>query len=257
MTGLRRLATQRDLMVAAVYVIACVAALFVPVPLVRAIVVVPLVLFVPGYALVSALFPLLVVPTVERVLMAIGASLGVTIIVGLVLSFAGIALTPVSWLAALAGVSIGGITAAALRRTRSGVDGPRLGLATMPRRGALAVLIALLVVGNVVVGSRIVAGDQQQTPPLQLWMLPIEGRPLSAELGVQADDTGGRYAIVVSSAGSIVAQYNPFLRPNETWQTVVAFTPEVRSRPIVARLYEPGAAVESRFVVMQPVTGGG
>jgi hypothetical protein len=254
MNVLRRLADQRDLVLVTLYIFVAAATVFGPIPILRAAAAVPLVLLIPGYTLVGVLFPALVVPTVERLLMSIALSVGITILLGLFLAFTGIGLTPLSWLVGLLVISLVGLTVAAWRRVRFGIDGPTIRLATMPRMGALAVLVSALVVGHVVLGSRIFASDQQAHPPLQLWMNPVA--PSSAQLGVHADDTGGQYRVVISVAGDVFGEYEPVLTPQETWQTMVQFPAEVRARPIVARLYEPGSETEARFVVLQPVTGG-
>jgi hypothetical protein len=250
----RRLLDQRDLLIVTLYLFAAAATVFGPVPVVRAVAVIPLVLLIPGYTLVGVLFPALVVPTVERLLLSIALSVGITIVLGLFLAFTGIGLTPLSWLIGLLAISLVGLIVAAWRRVRYGIAGPAIRIATMPRMGALAVLVSALVIGNVVLGSRIVAGDQQGHPPLQLWMIPIE--PASAQLGIHADDSGGQYRVVISVAGDVFGEYDPVLDPQETWQTMVQFPAEVRAQPIVARLYEAGSETEARFVVLQPVTGG-
>jgi hypothetical protein len=256
-TLLRSAAQQRDLLLVGLYLVVAAATVFLPIPVVRAVATIPLVLFVPGYAIVATLFPALVVPTVERILMSIAVSIGTTIAAGLLLAFAGIALTPASWLLALTSTTTIFLVLAATRRYSERVAGPRIGVASMPRLGAFAVLVAVLIAGNVVLGSRIVAGEQQANPPLSLWMIPAGGRPLAAELGVHAGDVGGRYSVVISSAGNVVDEYHPVLEPQQTWKTVVTFDPEVRATPIVARLYEPGAQNESRYVVLQPANRGG
>ena len=66
----------------------------------------------------------------------------------------------------------------------------------------------------------------------------------------------GETSVVISVAGDVFGEYDPVLAPQETWQTMVQFPAAVRAQPIVARLYEPGSETESRFVVLQPVTGG-
>ena len=248
------LLAHRDLIAAALYVLATAAVFFLPIPILRAVIVIPLVLLVPGYALVSALFPALVVPTVERLLMSVGASLALVIGIGLALAFSGLGLTPVNWLLALSFASLLLLGVAALRRDANGITPPAFRVAPMSRLGALAVVGAVLIVANVLVGSRLIAGDQQANPPLQLWMVPVPGDDLAAEIGVHADDAGGRYTVIVSSAGAVVADYDIVVPAQETWTTVVEFTPDVRSRPIVARLYEAGETVEARFVVLQPIT---
>ena len=254
----RRLLDHVDLGLCALVVIASlVATLFDLSPIVRTLLGVPLVLFVPGYAMTSLLFPALVIPGVERALLAMGTSIVVTILAGLALAVAAVPLTPASWSVTLSVITLVGIAFTWLRRTSLGVTGPSLGLATMPRLAALMVAIAALGAMNIVAGSQLVADQQQSPAPLQLWMVPVDQQPNQARLGMQADGAGGAYVIELSTGGAVLQKFDITLEPEQVWETIVDFPAQARTQPIVARLYQSGSDTESRFVVLEPATNSG
>jgi len=258
MNRLRALAYHVDLWVAALLVLAAMAAVTLNLgTLPRVLLGVPLVLFLPGYALVSALFPTRVIPTVERLLLALGASIALAIVVGLALALAGVLLTPGSWTVALALLTMIGVVVAWVRRLRHGVTGPGFAFVTMPRLSALMVVVAVLGAINIVAGSNLVAQDQASPAPAQLWMVPIPGQPDEAQLGMRAGADGGPYLIRLSSGGTTLREFNVDTAPGQEWVTDVVFPVAVRANPIVARLYYNGSDTEMRFVVLEPATNGG
>lgn len=249
--------TQPDLtFVSFVAMAALVAATLGVSPLLRTVVAAPLVLFLPGYALVSAIFPSLVLPAVERILLSIGLSICVTVLLGLGIAASGVPLAPVSWALALTMITVTACGVAWLRRVRRGLVGPAVTIARMPRRGVIMVFVAALIAADVLLGSRLIAGDQQAPAPVQLWMVPIAGQPNDALIGVRAGETASDYRIVISVAGDPIYEFDLQLAAGERWERNVNFAAELRARPIVARLYEGSSAVESRFVVLQPQTNG-
>lgn len=223
-------------------------------PQLRTFVAVPLVLFVPGYSLVSAIFPSFVLPAVERLLLSVGLSICATILVGLGIAAVGVPLAPLSWAIPLAGITLAASGVAWVRRARRGLVGPTLTVARMPRSGLIMVVVAALVAADVLLGSRLIAGQQQAPVPTQLWLVPISGQPNDALIGVRAGGAAAEYRLVISVAGEPIYEFDLDLAAGETWERNVNFAAELRERPIVARLYEGSSEVESRFVVLQPQT---
>jgi hypothetical protein len=225
-------------------------------PVLRTAVAIPLVLLLPGYVLLDALFPTRILPAIERVLISIGASLCVTILAGLVIAALGVPLGPRSWVVALAAFVVVVATVGLARRVRRGIAGPGLPIAAIPRAGAVLFVVAALLAADVVLASRLIATEQQPAPPVQLWMVPVEGSPADAVIGVRADDDAGQYRVVISASGEPIFQFDLALKPDETWQRNVTFAAELRAVPIVARLYEGTSTAEIRFVVLQPASNG-
>jgi hypothetical protein len=254
---LRRLIDHIDLWLAALAALAPVTALLLGAsPLVRTVLAVPLVLFLPGHALVSLLFPARIIPAVERLLLAAGSSVAVTVLAGLALAWSGVGLAPRSWAITLATITLSGLAVAWLRRLRRGLLGPGVRLATMPFLAAMMILIATLAAADVLLGSRLIAGQQKSPAPVELWMVPVDQMPASARLGVRAGGDGGNFVLRLSSEGVELQQFNLSLRPEEVWETSINFSGAVRAQPIVARLYQDASDTELRFVVLQPATDG-
>src|SRR4249919_523027 len=72
----------------------------------RALVGLPLVLFVPGYALTAAAFPAGRLGTIERLLFSVGASLALAALAGLLLQWTALGLRPAAWVIALGNLTL-------------------------------------------------------------------------------------------------------------------------------------------------------
>jgi hypothetical protein len=226
-------------------------------PVLRIALALPSVLFVPGYTFVNALFPTLVLPTVERILLSLGSSLGLTILLGLALAALRIPLEPLAWASGLALITIVAAVVAWARRARRGLAGPTLSIARMPLPGIVVLGVAVLITADVLLGSRLIAGQQQAPSPAQLWLVPVNGKPNDAILGVRAGDAAEDFRVVISVAGESIYQFDVPLEPLEVWERNVTFASELRDQPIVARLYEGSDPQEIRYVVLQPLTNSG
>ncbi len=259
MTRLRALIDQPDLALAAVFVmlggIGAVGA-FDGIPLLHVMLTVPLVLFLPGYALVNAALPSLVVPAVERLLISVGTSIALTILVGVVLGWPTFGLNQATWPLALVALTIILIAIAWARRSLLGIVGARPRIAPMPLGAALALGLAILIVGNVLIGARLFAQSQQSPVPVQLWMLPVSGEMDQARLGMRAGSDGGRFEIIVSASGQALHTFDLDLPAEQTWETILDLPAGTESVPIVARLYDNGSDVESRYVTLVPANRG-
>jgi len=223
-------------------------------PVIRLVVAIPLVLFLPGYVLLDALFPARVLPAIERLLVSVGASIALTIITGLAIAAVRVPLEPRAWAATLTLLVTVGSIIALVRRVRRRIPGPGFPIAGMPRAGAVVLGIAVLLAADGVRGSRLVAADQQPPAPLQLWMVPVQGHPDDANLGVRAGGDPASYRLVISAAGDVIYEFDLSLASGETWERDVTFAADLREMPIVARLYEGASPIETRFVVLQPAT---
>lgn len=210
-----------------------------------------LVLVMPGYALLSALMPSRGLSALERMLVAIAASIAATIVVGFILAALGLPLDRLNWVVALSSITIGLAIVAWVRRYLRGTLYVMPRVPGMPLRQAAVLLVAGLLFADAVLGSRLIAGSQIGAPPEQLWLLRTG--PTAAQLGMRAGAGGGDYVIRVSSAGSPVRELTLPLGASETWQKTVELTPAQAQVPLVARLYRLGSDAEIRYVVLQPV----
>ncbi len=116
---------KNDLILVVAFVVISVVIITVP-PLnatpIRAVVVFPLMFFLPGYSLVSVLFPRKdELDTIERIALSIGLSISVVVFIGLALNFTpwGIRLGPI--LLVLSTFTLIGTAVSAVRRFGGGV----------------------------------------------------------------------------------------------------------------------------------------
>jgi len=186
----------------------------------------------------------------EKLLLAVAASIGLTMLVGFGLAALGLPLDRVNWATALSAIAIGLAIVAWVRRWSRGIVFTLARLPGMPLRQAAIALLAVLVFADAVLGSRLLAGGQFGAPPEQLWLLG--GGDSTAQLGLRAGPDGGDYLLRVTSAGNIVAEYSLALGQSEIWQMALALDPVEAQLPLVARLYRAGEEVEIRYVTLQP-----
>lgn len=220
----------KDLLV--VSIVALVAALLVfvmpsHVVFIR-ILTLPLVLILPGYALISALFPRHTFGVFEFFLFSLGVSLIMVILSGLVLNATPFGLRASSWSILLAIITLAACTAAFIRRRRQNIT-----VSGWPVRGKLGLLahqwmllslFTLLVCGTIV--ASIIGALQQAHPGFtQLWMLPVDGTGLehTVQLGVSNKESMALdYSLDVSVNGKVVQKWpSIYLRSNEQWETTL------------------------------------
>jgi len=87
-----------------------------PIPLLRVLFTLPLILVLPGYALVAAVFPRRLPRPTEHLVMTLALSLATTAVVGLLLNWSVPGLTDWTWLVVLPGITWGACLIAAVRR---------------------------------------------------------------------------------------------------------------------------------------------
>src|SRR5436190_734931 len=105
-------------------VLACACATAAPVvvlvdgvdPLLRLLIALPMVVIVPGYALMAATLPGPSLSGVERLVLSIGTSMAMTVLGGLFLNVTPWGLQPVTWVCLLSGLTMAAAAAAIKRR---------------------------------------------------------------------------------------------------------------------------------------------
>jgi hypothetical protein len=248
----------RDLIFAGVFAVIATAVVVIDAPpILRAAFSIPLVLFLPGYALINALLPSKELPAVERLTIAIGASLSLTILWGFLLAVSPVRLGAIQWTVMLAAATLVLLIVALHRRGQRHEPSPSLTIPRLRSLDAVLLAAAALSLVGVIFGMRIITAQLEEPPPALLWMLPASDGTLGAQLGVRAGRPEGGYLVRVTSAGVTLHEFRLSLDIGETWETLVAFTEQDRARPIVARLYDATGDQELRFVVLQPPPDGG
>jgi uncharacterized membrane protein len=213
----------------------------------RALVATPLVLLYPGYALAAALLPLgRPLDTVERLALAIGLSLALVPIFGLVLHFTpwGISLTSMVVVLTLWTLALSGI--ARLRRLKAPRDvgtrvHPRSSLRLEPLNMAVRTALILALLGALgftawqvydtepldsatelyVLGAGGLLGDY----PTTLWV----GRGQSLKVGVANREEGPMAYTVRAVLGGVSAGVVavPIMDPGESWEGRLRVEPQV------------------------------
>jgi uncharacterized membrane protein len=181
------------------------------VPALRILVSLPLALLLPGYALTSALFPNRVLGVPERLVMAIGLSLTVLVLAGILLNYTPGGLQTTTWVIWLYGFTIAVAIWALLRRSKSenAIQGTPVPVFTL-REGLLIVTACALTAASLLISYR---GVENQPQPgfTQLWILPGES-PDSVQVGIRnAEQHVMIYRLVILMDGQMLVQW-PFIR---------------------------------------------
>lgn len=222
----------------------------------RAILVLPLALVLPGYALTTAIFRRRLLPLPERIALALSLSLVATTGVSLFLYAISIGLTLHSWAAAL-GVVTAAATLTACARTapargRSTPLGHRLALQPLLRPLPIAIVIAAAgLAAAAVVLARTPLPSPSAPGYTALW---LTRKPHSGALtvGVRSEEhRRTRYRLRLVLAGRVTSR-RLALAPGETWQRTLP--PVRRAAASLYRAGKPGVYRSVRFA--QPSPGG-
>jgi hypothetical protein len=205
-------------------------AITVDTPAVRAIPAILLVLVAPGYALSVALFPL---PreVFERCLLALGLSLCVDVLGGLILDRTGVGLTSRSWSIGLAGFTLAACAVAG--RRRSGEAAASIPVATMRERMSRAerrkgmaaaglVTAALAMVVGAVLIARLPSGSAHVRGFSALWIVAVKPSEGSFSVGVRSDElqtTSYRLVATATAAQKVVIRRRVTLAPGQQFVT--------------------------------------
>ncbi len=233
-----------------------------PAPL-RAVLVSPLVLLLPGLAATEATFLPGTLSGTRRLVLGIGASLALAVLVGLVLNLFPEGLTVRRWAASLevltfvvAGVAL--VRQLVWRRrgrestqpspgvhAGNGDTGPpevRLRPCAISSSAALAVaavVVVALLTTAFVVARHGVASQQRQVAFTQLWMLPTSsGPPGTVSLGVQSHEPRTEhYEVALQAAGRTVwTSPRLELATGQQWETSVSIAAGASRRGTVPTL---------------------
>jgi len=208
----------------------------------------PLVLLLPGYALICALFPKETLGVAERFIFSLGLSLSIVIISGLLLNLTPFGLRSLSWAVCLGSVTVIASIIALIRRqgqfNASWVWSGHFGFTF---RQGLLLSLALIVVGGAIAIS-IIGAEQQPYPGFtQLWILPASHASAESvvHLGVKNhESTSMMYRLVVDINGNPIKVWPAIdVNQNDTWQTTLVLpqTAQGSNAKVEALLYREDA----------------
>lgn len=212
------------------------------VPFVGMVVGLALVLVLPGYAMVAAIFPDRAPEMPQRLLIIVGLSIAVTILGGYTLNLTPWGLRPESWAVLLGGVTLAALAVAALRRRghpTAGVWQPSsMHLGT--RQWLLLGLAALNVTGAVVV-AQVGAEKAPHTQFTQLWISEGEQQGTRvAHIGVSnQEQTALEYRLTVDVGATRITEWPSFtLGPGEKWEAAASLpAAQTTNQTVYATLY--------------------
>jgi uncharacterized membrane protein len=221
-----------------------IALLGVDLPLIRVPLGLLLVLVLPGYALVAALFPRHPLRLAERIVVIVGVSLVCTILGGLALDITPWGLTTNTWAVLLSLITVAGVVVAGLRRTGGepvpAIAGGRL-LPSLSIPQALLFGLAALVVAGALGMARAGALEAPTPGYTQLWLLPDgTGTPQQVRVGVSnAESTPVQYKLQLIVNGNVAQEWaNVPLAPGAKWETTTTLPADLpKTQPVAALLY--------------------
>lgn len=208
----------------------------------RTILVLPLALFLPGYALTRAIFDRGRPALAERIVLAFSLSLVATAFASLFLYFVSFGLTIPSWAAALAAITVGATLAGAARPSPASDRGApvvrRLALRRPlgPLPIAIAIAAAALVAGAVVL-ARTPLSSPSARGYTALWLARGPRSP-ALVLGVRSEEHHKtRYLLRLTLSGRVRRRHFA-LAPGQTWRE--RLPPARRAAASLYRVGRPG-----------------
>jgi uncharacterized membrane protein len=207
----------------------------------RAIITLPLVFVLPGYAITEALLPDYRSDLVKRLALIVGLSLAVTVLTGLVLNWLSISLNTTSWAVSLAGLTAVIALALSGRRaepTEARVVAPRVIVDARPAF-FLGIAVTLALAAFLVARN---SALREQTPEFtQLWMLPSSGDDRDTiRVGIRnMESRRSQYILVVKADDAIIGKWTSVeVEPNERWESPLPLPAgKVAALKITALLY--------------------
>lgn len=231
----------------------------------RIILGIPLVIFSPGYVLMTALFPRKEsMENVQRVALSLGMSIAVVPLIGLILNYTSWGITLESVLGSTAAFIVIMSVIAWVRRIQY-PEGERFGIwfhLNMSGLGkgiwdkTLTVVLAASVLGAIVAAGYAIATPEDGEKFTEFYILGPYGEaadyPRSVTVGRKVEVNAGivnhenetvSYRLVVTLDGVIQTEIGPILlAEDEVWEQVVGFTPTQpgESQEVEFLLYEQG-----------------
>lgn len=243
---MRRLAQHPggDLLVVLGLALVGLLALLLPIPdPAQAVLVAPLVLLLPGYALAALIFPPGAIDRELRLVFTVVFTISVISLGGLVLQTV-IELSAAVYAALLLTATVA-CTAGALRRRATGDWVPPL-QSRLPRIGfgPIAGFAAALVLAGCAIAVA-TAGQHRQLERERftaMWILPRgTGNDFSATIGLQNEEGSSRiYELRASQNGRPLRHWRLRLDPGDEWRGSVAASAIVGKVPVIAALYRDG-----------------
>jgi hypothetical protein len=243
---------QRHLLSVVFLAVVLGAAVFAPSPVaLRVGLALPLLLFLPGYALVWALFARATLDRASMLLLSIALSLAVVIIGSVALQWAG-PLERSTWVALATGVTVVAGSVAVLRAGPSS-DAPRLRLPRVRFVPALLLTLAVIVAAAAIALARTPLPARGVQGYTVLWVLPAKDGSHRVNVGVISSELHTTsYRLDIEENGRKAAMRQLTLAPTESWDELIRVPPSItRVRVLLHRESAPNE-VYRRVKVLLP-----
>jgi uncharacterized membrane protein len=242
-----------DLLAAIALAMVGLAAVLIPLDVwLRAVLWVPLVLGVPGYAILAALFPDGRLQPGERVVYAVAASIAATVLGGIVVQIV-LDLDRTVWAVLLAAITVVAALVAIRRRDRPSANagaaesasaGPRLHLPG-PVAGLILIVAVAVAAAAVVISSNGARRERDSYRFTALWVQPARQSAAAGggAVTVGVDNHQGataRYRLVVKQGGGILTRRRLELGDGGRWRLRLAVAPPSAADPVTATLRRNG-----------------
>lgn len=233
-----------DLIMVSILAVVCaaIALAMAAVPVVRIIGALPLVVFLPGYAITLACLPRRSLGRVERLLISLGLSVAITILLGLTLYYVGISLQTATWAIALAATTL--VFCGIAWRRRHTVEGESSSVSlsiNLSLRDMVLLGLAVVVSGAAIGIARLPSPPNNVSGYTLLWLVPTsDGDTGNYQLGITSQEfTAVAYHLQVTIDGRVVWDWPELkLAPGETWKSpIVLQNDQLRAGSIAAVLY--------------------
>lgn len=241
---MRRVSRDRDLIAAAAASLASLGLMALSVDgLVKELLLVPLILFIPGYALAAAMFPA-VLGRGERLVYSISLSVAAAALGGLVWQLA-FGLERFSWAAILTTITLASCAVAHRRRASLPParipSSPRL---TMPGVAAVVGVVAAVVISVIAIGTAIEGLQDQRAESnfTALWIVPTRaGGTTGAKVRVSNHQSAVHlYRLLITGAGQTIQEWEGRLGARQQLQLNLGAALIPTGARVVASLYRDG-----------------
>jgi uncharacterized membrane protein len=243
---------RRDLPFVAGLAVAGLLTALLPSPVwLRSALLIPLVLFLPGYALAANLFAPRTVSLVERCVYAVVLSISVTAVGGLIAQLV-LDLGRDVWAVLLTAVTVAASIRGYLTSSRAQVP-PHLSLRWSSSLSLAVLLGAATLAGLAIVSaSNGLHNSQKRIRFTSFWMLPAQAEPESVLIGIRSHE--GRlshYRLRLERDGTAVAAAGIRLASGQTWERQFR-VPGPAGTPVLAELSKAGQPYRHLDLVPRP-----
>jgi Protein of unknown function (DUF1616) len=205
---------------------------------IRAAFAIPLTLYLPGYAIVEALWPR--TPSLaERLALAVALSIAVCIVGGFALNWSPVGLTMESWAVLLVSVSVAAAAAWSLRRQRkAGGETSSRRRGVRPSTSSVANVVTGVIFAGAAIGLARTPLPAQGVPGYtMLSLVPAVGASDSVRVAVtSAELRKTPYRLELRAGGQLALERQLTLAPGGHWESVIDVASVPRSRRSVEAL---------------------